>query len=1354
MSAAARLPHMTPERHCMHIEFVFVAPSPPLAPQQPPSDAPRLAAATRPAPAAASGARLSRWRALRPRIAEADESVVWVEGQRPPLPPDPPPPPDPALASSPPPRLLPWEGDLRGATWNAQSFFCVCPNRQRRKHALVTRLFQHVDVVMLQEVHGSAGAFAAYRPPPGVTAYWAAGTQSRAGVGILVHSRLLSQFDPQHTWWQVPIPGRLGILRLRGPKGSLNLQVVYLPTGDAAPLDGAATGAAPPPADTLPDPALSLPRQRCLVIRRIGTLLQADEAASVIAGDWNFVTDPEDRSQRLTGALSPTQDAQEREAWAALLRQHPRLHELHQPLATHKGPLTYGRLDRVYVDWHASFQLDHVVASSVLPWTPGLSQHRPVMFQRTHAPVGSRPPPMTDAQIARPGWAIRVAARFGEMVGSIDAPFLRLRCLKQAIHETAAFDAATSARRRTETDPHAALGLVMRTLRRITLGRPLQAERAVEALPELGPLLDGDALARRPGRTIGLLRDLASRLARDCVTADLEALRAALAQGKLDEEGAGQRRGNILRALRRLVPGKGGSATVIELPDGSCSAQPDLAGAALRTHWGRVFGPSSATVAGLPAWLAQSSPGATSLKQRCAALQVRHLPIRRRDVELAIERTGTSAPGPDGIPYAAWRHLGPLGVDVLWAVARAMETPTGAEQMQAAFPLDADGVSEFNLASMLFLPKKDGRVSPTGDPLYAPAEVRPLSVCNTDNRLVSSAARLRYEPLLERVILRHQRGFLRGRTMLLNILDVDESMRILAASGDDPVAILFDFAAAFPSLSHAYLHGLLDELALPAEMRWFVRGLYSGHGCQLRLGGAVLPGFPIVAGVRQGDPLSPLLFALAIEPLLDALDPLVAPGCVRAYADDIAVVLPSVSTQLAPVMSVFRRFAWHSGLELNVRKCAVINLGDSSHAALQERMAAQCPGWGAATVSGAGKYLGVVLGPDASPLIWQAPCARILQRARLWAAAKLGHLWNTVVWNVYLLPILGFTLQFYPLPPEWSQLEQQLVRLLFPGPGNWIQARDLITIKQDLGFPAALHDARELALAAPFRVLHRDGAREGGVDARRRVIAIADADDGSNHLGRMGRLRQWMRTSIAQHLLGTATTLRARGISLASVEASIRGDMPRPLTRGCARRVERGLQAGASRMLRAQRPPHWLPRLRQRLARWEIQPLPGRRGLRVVAVVRRLTRLRAPPRVLAALLRTWLNAWVTDRRMSICPGRGCRWGCAHGPDSLEHYGACRRLHAAGQLVLRLPPPRPTEHRLGDFLLLSLAGSDLSTQSLVRGAAHAALAYWTLNTLRQCDHGQPPPAEQIYRQHGIQLLGGWSELRRTLPPLPA
>ena len=79
----------------------------------------------------------------------------------------------------------------------------------------------------------------------------------------------------------------------------------------------------------------------------------------------------------------------------------------------------------------------------------------------------------------------------------------------------------------------------------------------------------------------------------------------------------------------------------------------------------------------------------------------------------------------------------------------------------------------FNLGNMVFLPKKIAGSDPLFGDYYTAADVRPLVLVNTDNRLIASAMRIHLEPIFNTCISHHQRGFLKGRSMLANIVDIE-----------------------------------------------------------------------------------------------------------------------------------------------------------------------------------------------------------------------------------------------------------------------------------------------------------------------------------------------------------------------------------------------------------------------------------------------------------------------------------------------------------------------------------------------------------------------------------------------------
>ena len=225
--------------------------------------------------------------------------------------------------------------------------------------------------------------------------------------------------------------------------------------------------------------------------------------------------------------------------------------------------------------------------------------------------------------------------------------------------------------------------------------------------------------------------------------------------------------------------------------------------------------------------------------------------MRKKDIKRALEQSNNSAPGPDGIPYGAWRGLGDLVATVIHGAFLDLSSDEGQELMQRDYP-------NFNESLLFFLKKKPVDVTDEGAEVYDPEGVRPLNVTNADNRLIASAIRLVIEPVLGHLITDDQRGFITGRSMMSNLLDVDETMISIAMEGEDSIVIFYDFAAAFPPVEHSLLHSFFRHLGWPSWLLNMIKILYLCNFCQICIGGVRVHGFNLTRGIRQGCPLSPL----------------------------------------------------------------------------------------------------------------------------------------------------------------------------------------------------------------------------------------------------------------------------------------------------------------------------------------------------------------------------------------------------------------------------------------------------------------------------------------------------------------
>jgi hypothetical protein len=111
----------------------------------------------------------------------------------------------------------------------------------------------------------------------------------------------------------------------------------------------------------------------------------------------------------------------------------------------------------------------------------------------------------------------------------------------------------------------------------------------------------------------------------------------------------------------------------------------------------------------------------------------------------------------------------------------------------------------------------------------AASQVRPLALKNTDNKIICGIWNYALAKTLARQCCPLQRGFVKGRLIMQNVLDLDTRARIVGRSecaALSPLFAFFDFQTAFPSVAHSWVTDSCRSCGLPEPFLALLDNLY------------------------------------------------------------------------------------------------------------------------------------------------------------------------------------------------------------------------------------------------------------------------------------------------------------------------------------------------------------------------------------------------------------------------------------------------------------------------------------------------------------------------------------------------
>jgi len=150
-----------------------------------------------------------------------------------------------------------------------------------------------------------------------------------------------------------------------------------------------------------------------------------------------------------------------------------------------------------------------------------------------------------------------------------------------------------------------------------------------------------------------------------------------------------------------------------------------------------------------------------------------------------------------------------------------------------------------------------------------------VTVLCTDYKILAKCLSNKLKPFLDHIVNEYQTHCIPNRTIMDNLFLVRDRIDIAYLNGEN-VQYLFqekalqflDQEKAFDRVNHFYLFKTLKAFGVGQSFTAWIKMLCNDASVMLKVGGGLSWPVPVLRGIRQGCPLSGILYSLAIEPLL------------------------------------------------------------------------------------------------------------------------------------------------------------------------------------------------------------------------------------------------------------------------------------------------------------------------------------------------------------------------------------------------------------------------------------------------------------------------------------------------------
>ena len=391
-------------------------------------------------------------------------------------------------------------------------------------------------------------------------------------------------------------------------------------------------------------------------------------------------------------------------------------------------------------------------------------------------------------------------------------------------------------------------------------------------------------------------------------------------------------------------------------------------------------------------------------------------PLTTDEITKAVKKMqNNKTPGPDGIPKEFYKHF--------WDLLKEHMTDVYNENF------DIGNMTESQQEAILrLLYKKDQK--------KFLKNWRPISLLNVDYKIAAAAIADRLRKVLPTLIHEDQTCGIPNRSIYENLFRLRDMINNTRTNNTNMILVGLDQEKAFDRVDRRFLDRILQQMNFGPSFKHWIKVLYAGAKSQIINNGWLSDPVNLERGLRQGCPLSPLLYVLVAETLGQAIrnerkiQGIAYPGAngqtskLVQYADDTTLTLKDDLSVLRS-FDIISRFESGSGSKLNITKTEGTFVG-------QQAGKTQGPvpiTWREDNIT----VLGTMIGQNTTQN-WNKTTEKLEKKLEIWSSRKLSIKGRAVLIKTYALAtIIYLATTFRPPRDIITRINKAIFKFLWQG---------------------------------------------------------------------------------------------------------------------------------------------------------------------------------------------------------------------------------------------------------------------------------------------------------------------------------